>query len=356
MGLSDKDRYGTAMAAAPVFLEHPSSLEHDTGPHPEQPARITAIQEELAARGGLGYERLESPAVERDVLLRVHPESYVASIEAVSARGGGHLDLDTVMSAASFDAALHAAGGAVRLVEMLVAGEVPTGFSAHRPPGHHASADRAMGFCLFNNIAVAARHAIDGLGLGRVLILDWDVHHGNGTHDIFYRDDDVLFISIHQYPLYPGTGRTNEVGTGAGRGYTVNLPVPPGSGDATYASLVRDVVAPLARAYEPELVLLSAGYDAHIEDPLAECHMTDDGFARLTQMMRSVCADELEVPLGAVLEGGYALGALGRGVAVTLEGLSGSSGVASGPDDDGVPVAPEAHAARERLAEFWPQL
>lgn len=343
------------MAAAPVFLEHPSSLQHDTGPHPEQPARITAIQDELAARGGLGYERLESPAVERDVLLRVHPESYVASIEAVSARGGGHLDLDTVMSAASFEAALHAAGGAVRLVEMLVAGEVPTGFSSHRPPGHHASAARAMGFCLFNNIAVAARHAIDGLGVGRVMILDWDVHHGNGTNDIFYADDDVLFVSIHQYPLYPGTGRTNEVGSGPGTGYTVNLPVPPRSGDETYVSLVRDVVTPLARAYEPGLVLLSAGYDAHIEDPLAECHMTDDGFAALTSLMRSLCVDELGVPLGAVLEGGYALGALARGVAVTLEALSGAGG-AGQPLGDGIPVAPESRAALDRLAEFWPQL
>jgi acetoin utilization deacetylase AcuC-like enzyme len=356
------------MRATPVFLEHPSSLQHDTGSHPEQPARITAIQRELHERDWLGYERLESPPVDRDVLLRVHPESYVASIEAVSARGGGHLDLDTVMSEASFDAALHAAGGAVRLVELLVTGETPTGFSSHRPPGHHASAAKAMGFCLFNNIAVAARHAIDGLGLRRVLILDWDVHHGNGTNDIFYEDHDVLFISIHQYPLYPGTGRTNEAGAGPGLGYTVNLPVPPGSGDATYTSLVRDVVSPLARAYEPELVLLSAGYDAHVEDPLAECHVTDDGFAAVARLMRSVCADELEVPLGAVLEGGYALGALARGVAVTLEALSGAgetgrAGGAGGAgrgggglDGGDVPVATEAQAALERLAEFWPQL
>ncbi len=343
------------MAAAPVFLEHPLSLQHDTGPHPEQPARITAIERELDDRGWVGYERLESPAVDRDVLLRVHPESYVESIAAVSARGGGHLDLDTVMRPASFDAALHAAGGAVRLVEMLVGGDVPTGFSSHRPPGHHASAARAMGFCLFNNVAVAARHAIDGLGHKRVMILDWDVHHGNGTHDIFYEDDDVLFISIHQYPLYPGTGRPTEAGAGSGLGYTVNLPVPPGSGDETYVSLARDVVAPLARAYEPELVLLSAGYDAHAEDPLAECHMTDDGFAALTAIMRSLCADELQVPLGAVLEGGYALGALARGVAITLEGLTGAGGAALTPFDD-VPVATESRAALERLAEWWPQL
>jgi acetoin utilization deacetylase AcuC-like enzyme len=349
------------MSAAPVFLEHPSSLQHDTGPHPEQPARITAIQEELEARGWLGYERLESPPVDRDVLQRVHPESYVSSIEAVSARGGGHLDLDTVMSAGSWEAALHAAGGAVRLVEMLVSGDAPTGFSSHRPPGHHAAAAQAMGFCLFNNVAVAARHAIDGLGLSRVMILDWDVHHGNGTNDIFYADDDVLFISIHQYPLYPGTGRPSDAGTGPGLGYTINLPVPPGSGDDAYVSLLRDVVGPLAHSYEPELVLLSAGYDAHAEDPLAECDVTDDGFAALAGMMRSLCADELQVPVGAVLEGGYALGALARGVAVTLEALRGGDG-AAGPGaparraTDDVPVADVARAARLRLAEWWPQL
>ncbi len=349
------------MPAAPVFLAHPSSLRHDTGPHPEQPARITAIEEELRARDWLGYERLESAPVDRDVLLRVHPESYVSSIEAVSADGGGHLDLDTVMSAGSWEAALHAAGGAVQLVEMLVAGDAPTGFSSHRPPGHHATAAKAMGFCLFNNIAVAARHAIDGLGLRRVMILDWDVHHGNGTNDIFYEDDDVLFISIHQYPLYPGTGRPSDAGTGPGLGYTVNLPVPPGSGDDAYVSLLRDVVGPLARSYEPELVLLSAGYDAHAEDPLAECHVSDDGFAALAGIMRSLCAEELEVPLGAVLEGGYALGALARGVAVTLEALRGGDG-AAGPDAvarraaNDVPVADVSRAARRRLAEWWPQL
>jgi acetoin utilization deacetylase AcuC-like enzyme len=240
---------------------------------------------------------------------------------------------------------------------MLIAGEAPTGFSAHRPPGHHASQARAMGFCLFNNIAVAAQHALDALGLGRVLIFDWDVHHGNGTSDIFYPSDQVLFVSIHQSPLYPGTGAVSDLGTGAGRGYNVNLPVPPGSGDATYLSLVAHVVVPLARAFEPELVLLSAGYDAHRDDPLADCQVTDAGFGAMAALMRAVCV-ELGVPVGGVLEGGYALGALGRGVAATLSGLAGTGagGVDDGGGVDEVEVVPVAAQAVARLAEWWPAL
>jgi len=339
------------MAAAPVFLEHPLSLEHETGPHPEQPARMTAIERELDLRGWLGFSRMQSPAVDRSVLAAVHPEGYVQALEGMSARGGGQLDLDTVMSERSFEAALHAAGGAVALVEMLVSGEVPTGFSAHRPPGHHASQSRAMGFCLFNNIAVAARHAVDRLGLARVMILDWDVHHGNGTSDIFHTTDEVLFVSIHQSPLYPGTGRAGDIGADRGAGYTVNLPVPAGSSDAQYLSLIEHVVAPLARAYEPQLMLISAGYDAHVEDPLAECHVSDAGFAAMTSATRRVCA-ELSAPVGCVLEGGYALKALGRSVAATLEALSGPLQVVSDP----VEVDPLANAALGRLAGYWGEL
>ena len=341
------------MAPQPVFLEHPSSLAHDTGPHPEQPARITAIMEELSGRDWLGFQRLQSPPADRAALTAVHPLAYVQTIEKVAANGGGQLDLDTVMSAGSFEAALHAAGGAVRMVELLVGGESPVGFSAHRPPGHHASEARAMGFCLFNNVAVAAQYALDRLGIERVLILDWDVHHGNGTSDIFYASDAVLFVSIHQSPLYPGTGQAREVGAGAGAGYTVNLPVPPGSDDVLYRSLVEHVVGPLARAFEPQLVLVSAGYDAHVEDPLAECHVTDAGFGAMTRSTRRICT-ELGAPLGCVLEGGYALEALARSVAATLEALTVPMGTAS--EGDAVGVAPLAAAAQERLSTWWPGL
>ena len=345
------------MAAAPVLLEHPSSLGHDTGPHPEQPARMVAIERELDARGVLGYERVRSPEVPRSALTAVHPESYVATIETAAARGGAQIDADTVVSPGSFLAASHAAGGAVELVDRLLSGSAPTGFSAHRPPGHHAERSRAMGFCLFNNVAVAARHALDSRQAERVMIVDWDVHHGNGTNDIFHEDRRVLFVSLHQSPLYPGTGPARDVGAGDGVGFTVNLPVPPGSGDDMFVGLVDGVVVPLARSFTPQLLLISAGYDAHVEDPLADCTVTDAGYAAMTASLRDVCA-ELACPLGGVLEGGYALRALGRSVAETMAGLNappGSVGSGAGLGSGG-PLPREALAAQERLSEWWPNL
>jgi acetoin utilization deacetylase AcuC-like enzyme len=340
------------MAPPPVFLAHPSSLAHDTGPHPEQAGRIVAIEHELEQRNWLGWQRLESPAAERRMLTAVHPEDYVASIEATAASGGGQLDLDTVISEGSFEAALHSVGGAVALVDLLLDGSAPSGFSAHRPPGHHATRTRAMGFCLFNNVAVAAKHALDGRRLQRVMILDWDVHHGNGTNDIFHTSDQVLFVSIHQWPLYPGTGSGHDVGSGAGEGYTVNLPVAAGSGDLLYRSLVDHVALPLAEAFAPQLVLVSAGYDAHREDPLASCEVTESGFAAMARSVRRV-GDALGAPVGCVLEGGYAVGALARSVAATLEALSGPL-----PADDGNrgPTSPAAREARAKLAQWWPSL
>jgi len=337
-----------------VFLEHPSSLWHDTGAHPEQAARIAAIDRELQARGWLGFEPVLSPPAERSVLTAVHPEAYVAAVEQLCARGGGQLDLDTVVSLGSFAAALHAAGGAVRLVEMLLDGEATSGFSAHRPPGHHAARAASMGFCLFNNVAVAAQHALQARGLERVMILDWDVHHGNGTNDIFHASDQLLFVSVHQSPLYPGTGPASDVGDGSGAGFTVNLPVPPGAGDVVYISLVDDVAVPLASEFEPQLVLISAGYDAHREDPLAQCAVSEEGFAAMTRSMRRVC-DSLGVPLGAVLEGGYAPRALARSVASTLAALAEPvAGTSSAGGADG--MVELARDARRRLAPWWPAL
>jgi acetoin utilization deacetylase AcuC-like enzyme len=341
------------MSAAPVLLQHPSSLEHDTGRHPEQPARMVAIQRALDAGDYLGFERVSSPAVERSVLEAVHPASHIELIQRAAAQGGGHIDADTVVSAGSYTAALHACGGAVELVDRLLTGAAPTGFSIHRPPGHHAETARAMGFCLFNSIAVAARHALDAHALERVLIVDWDVHHGNGTNDIFHGDRRVLFVSVHQSPLYPGTGPAGDVGSGDGRGFTVNLPVPPGSGDDVFRSMIDHVVVPLAGEFSPQLVLVSAGYDAHAEDPLADCQVTDSGYASMTRSLREA-AGSLGVAVGAVLEGGYALDALARSVVATMEVLRGGDGLTAGLDEPD--VAREAERARGRLAEFWPGL
>jgi acetoin utilization deacetylase AcuC-like enzyme len=340
------------MAGAPVFLAHPSSLAHDTGMHPEQPARITAIEHELEERGWLGYERLQSESVERGVLSAVHPERYIDAIEAASARGGALLDPDTAISEGSFLAALHSAGGAVQLVDLLLDRATPFGFSCHRPPGHHALSARAMGFCLFNNVAVAAQHALSGRSLERVLVFDWDVHHGNGTNDIFHSTPSVLYVSIHQWPLYPGTGPAADTGSGEGAGYTVNLPVPPGSGDDLYRSLVDHVVVPLGRAFEPQLILISAGFDAHRDDPLADCSVTDAGFTAMAASMRRL-GQELDVPVGAVLEGGYALGPLARSVAATLEALGPAP---HAPPDGAVALTPLAHEALARLEPWWPAL
>ncbi len=337
-----------------VFLAHPSSLEHDTGGHPEQAARISAIERELADRDWLGFERVRSPAVDRDVLTAVHPEAYVAAIGRAAASGGGSLDPDTLISPGSFGAALHAAGGAVRMVELLLDGQAAYAFSAHRPPGHHATPTRAMGFCLFNNVAVAAQFALEHRGLERVLILDWDVHHGNGTNDVFHASDRVLFVSIHEWPLYPGTGPAGDTGVGPGEGFTVNLPVPPHTGDTEYRSLVEHVAVPLLEAYEPQLVLISAGYDAHRDDPLADCLVSEAGFAAMTRAVRRA-ADSVEAPLGCVLEGGYALGALARSVAATVGELTPEEHDGEVPEEE-VAVAPLAAQARERLAPWWPAL
>ena len=341
--------------AAAVLFRHPSSLEHDTGAHPENARRIVAIERALSERDWLGWDVRLSPAATREQIGGVHPAAHIDRIEALCRRGGAMIDMDTLVSPGSFEAARHAAGGAVAMVDALLGAAggdaaVRRAASLHRPPGHHAEPAQAMGFCLFGNVAIAAQHAIDAHGARRVLIFDWDVHHGNGTEAIFRERDDVLFCSIHQSPLYPGTGPASEVGRGAGEGYTVNMPVPGGSGDAVFLSHVEHVVRPLARRYAPDLLLLSAGYDAHADDPLAGCRVTDEGFAAMAASM-SATADELGVPLGLVLEGGYELAALSRSVVVTLEVMG-----AAAPSVPVVATEPLALRAQERLAACWPAL
>jgi acetoin utilization deacetylase AcuC-like enzyme len=311
--------------APAVYVSHPAMLEHDTGEHPERAERIRAIEAQLDRVGWHGFERREAPRVARDLLEHVHFREYVAAIEAYCARGGGAIDADTIVGPGSWEAALRSAGGAVELVELLLSGAAATGFAAVRPPGHHATVARAMGFCLFNNVALAATHALRAHGLERILILDWDVHHGNGTNDLFARDPRVLYISIHQAGLWPGTGAATDNGAGEGAGFTLNIPVPPHSGDDVFCGLIDQRIVPLARQFDPQLVLVSAGYDAHAEDPLADCQVSDQGFARMTASVRDLCAD-LGVPLALVLEGGYALTAIARSVELTLAELARTAG------------------------------
>jgi acetoin utilization deacetylase AcuC-like enzyme len=304
-----------------VFFSHPACAEHDTGVHPERRERILAIERHLEQTGWFGFERRDAPAVARELLETCHDAGYVAALQRLCAAGGGQIDDDTLVSEGSWEAALRSVGGAVAVVDVLLGGEAVAAFSAGRPPGHHALRARAGGFCLFNNVAVAAIHALTAHALERVLILDWDVHHGNGTNDLFHSTPQVLYVSIHQSPLYPGSGPASDRGGGAGEGFTLNLPVAAFSGDDVFCELVDSRVIPLAREYRPQLLMISAGYDAHADDPLADCMVTEAGFAAMTTAMRRL-GEELEVPVGVVLEGGYELGALARSVAATLQALS----------------------------------
>jgi acetoin utilization deacetylase AcuC-like enzyme len=331
----------------PPFFRHPSSLEHDTGHgHPERADRIRAIEAELERRGWLGWEPREAPAATEEQLLRVHPREYVEQVRTMSARGEA-FDMDTPTSPGTYEAALRAAGGACALVESLLGGGERTGFSALRPPGHHAERATAMGFCLFANVAIAARHAVDALGAERVLVVDWDVHHGNGTNAIFHGSRELLFVSIHQFPFWPGTGPLDDVGEGEGEGYSINLPVPGGTGEAGFLSLVEHVVAPAARQYRPDLILISAGYDAHRDDPLGGLRLETSSFGAMSRQLRAL-GEELGAPVGAVLEGGYDLKALASSVAETMDALANGA-----PPPAGVPRDPLADEAAEVLGRYW---
>jgi acetoin utilization deacetylase AcuC-like enzyme len=312
-----------------LYFSHPSSLEHDPRQgvpgHPEQPDRVRAIEVALAERDWLGWERREAPAASEEELMLVHPREHVGRIRELCRSGGGAIDADTFAGERSYEAALHAAGGACAMTRALLAGEAEVGFCALRPPGHHAEPERAMGFCLFDNVAVAAALAIAELGLERVFILDWDVHHGNGTAEIFRRRADVLFAGIHQGGIFPGGGARSDTGSGAGEGYTINLPVPAGSEEDLWLSLLEDEILPAAAELEPQLVLISAGFDAHRADPLAECRLEASSFARMAAVTRDAARD-WRAPVGAVLEGGYDLPALAESVVATMGALGGSHG------------------------------
>jgi acetoin utilization deacetylase AcuC-like enzyme len=334
-----------------IYFHHPASLEHRPGElladHPDAPERIEAVETAMAANGWLGCERREAPAAEEPQLELVHSREHVQLIRALSTSGVGEIDADTYVSKRSYDAALHAAGGACAMARALVAGDASAGFCGLRPPGHHAGRDQAMGFCLFNNVAIAAELAIVRLRVPRVLIVDWDVHHGNGTAEIFRRRSDVLYASIHQDDLFPGTGKISDAGSGEGRGYTINIPVPRGSDDEVWRSVLEYVIVPVALEFRPELILISAGFDAHAADPLGGCLLESGSFAQLTCHVRDT-ARELGAPVGAVLEGGYDLPALAASVVATVAALTGQGEAESIAPDPLVTSRAAAH-----VAHFW---
>jgi acetoin utilization deacetylase AcuC-like enzyme len=299
------------------LVTSPLFLRHDTGPgHPERAARLVAIERRLVESGvAAELERLEAQPCEPALLALAHSTAHVAAVERAIAAGARVLDEgDTRVSADSFRAACAAAGGAISAAEKVVRGEWQHAFVAARPPGHHAERAEALGFCLFNNVAIAARHAQRSLGLERVAILDFDVHHGNGTQHIFEEDASVFYASLHQYPLYPGTGLATERGRGAGEGTTRNCPQPPGAGDVEWLGALERVILPELEQFRPQLLLLSAGFDAHARDPLAQTELSTGAYRRISELCMQFAREQCQGRVVSLLEGGYDLDALAESV------------------------------------------
>ncbi len=302
-------------------------LQHDPGfTHVESPSRLEVVYAGL--KPFLGHESLvfptPKPADRRD-LLRIHSKEHVARVAATAGRPFDSLDPDTSTSPHSYEAACLAAGAVIGGVRLVTSGKAANGFALVRPPGHHAERGWAKGFCLFNNVAVAAAYALDELGFERVLIVDWDLHHGNGTQNSFYQTDRVLYFSTHMYPYYPGSGALSEMGSGPGAGYNLNVPLGGGMNDSAYAAIYNRVLAPVARQYRPELILVSAGYDIYHADPLGTMAVTEAGFAYLTRVVKELAAELCGGRLVLTLEGGYSLVGLRDGVLASVGELAGQS-------------------------------
>ena len=305
-----------------------TSLEykrHQTGlGHPERASRIDAVIKAVEAEKIEDrLERIEPRQATKEDLLRVHTAEYIATAEADVASGSRQLSTgDTAISEASYNIALLSTGGVLNAVDAVIAGKVRNAFCAVRPPGHHATPTRGMGFCLFSNIAIAARYAQKKHGVGKVLIADWDVHHGNGTQDVFYEDGSVLFFDTHQHPLYPGTGMADETGSGKGLGCIINNPFPAGSGRAEILGAFQNKLVKAAEKFKPELIFISAGFDSRIGDPLGGFKLTDEDFADLTRVMKNLAKELASNRLVSVMEGGYSLEGLGHAAAAHLKTLS----------------------------------
>jgi acetoin utilization deacetylase AcuC-like enzyme len=303
-----------------AFITHPDCLKHDMGAgHPEQPARLTAIEDQLIASGIANYlQRYDAPLATDEQLARVHPIEYVRAIrEAAPASGTVHLDPDTAMNPHSLNATLRAAGAAVLAVDLVFQGKNSAAFCAVRPPGHHACRARPMGFCIFNNVAVAARHAVHAYGLERVAIIDFDVHHGNGTEDIFENDPHVLMASTFQHPFYPYSGTESPASN------MVNVPLPAGAGSKQFREAVTDSWLPALEDFLPELVIFSAGFDAHVEDDMAMLQLKDADYGWVTEQVKAIADRHARGRVVSLLEGGYALSALGRSVVQHVRVLAG---------------------------------
>jgi acetoin utilization deacetylase AcuC-like enzyme len=319
----------------------PRYLEHDTGPgHPERPDRIAVLLPLLRAAAER-YPMLPPRAASGDEIALVHDPAYVEEVAATEHKARFAFDADTPTCPRSYAIACLAAGGVLVLLDAVMARQIDNGFAIVRPPGHHAERKRAMGFCLFNNVAIGAAYLRRRYGLQRILIVDWDVHHGNGTQHIFEHEAGVLYVSTHQYPYYPGTGAMDEVGRGAGEGYTVNLPFPAGFGDADYAEAFVRIIEPIAHQFEPQFVLISAGFDAHARDPLGGMLVTETGFRFMARSMLGIAREHAGGRCAAVLEGGYDLRAIQDSTTEVLNELYGS--------EESVPVLGQPTKSRQLI-------
>ncbi|NOZ21821.1 MAG: histone deacetylase [Planctomycetes bacterium] len=305
----------------PILFYDDIFLEHDTGHHPENAERLVSIREHLKKQGLWENVRTGPRAATEQEIGANHEARYIAHCRKVAAGGGGMLDPDTVVSPRSYDAAVHAAGALLDAVDAVMGGKVESAVCLVRPPGHHALPAQGMGFCLFNNVAIAAHYLKQKYNLKKIAIVDWDVHHGNGTQDAFYRDPAVLFFSIHRYPFYPGTGAATETGEGEGKGATINKPVPYGISRAEYVSIFEDVLNGPVKEFGPEFVLISAGFDAHVNDPIAGLSLEDEDFGALTRIVKQVAEGTCGGKIVATLEGGYGLGDLPKCVAAHITSL-----------------------------------
>ena len=299
-------------------------MNHRTGSfHPESHKRLEVIYAMLEEPDMKGQFRdVAVRRAERDELLMIHSPEYVDMVASTEGRASCSLDPDTSTSAGSYEAALLAAGGLCQAISMVISGELDNAFALVRPPGHHTERDRAMGFCLFNNVAVGARYARENLGLKRVLVVDWDLHHGNGTQHSFEEDPSILYFSTHQYPYYPGTGAFGQVGTGEGEGFTVNVPLSMGYGDGEYAGIFQKILKPVALEFNPDLILVSAGFDIYRDDPLGGMDVTPKGFAGLTRSIMDIADQCCGGKVVITLEGGYDLGGLRDSVKAVLRELA----------------------------------
>lgn len=314
-------------AMAVGYVYDPIYLKHDTGEHVENAGRLEAIINLLEESGLKKQLTLIKPqAASTKELSLVHTNQHITRIQEVAKKGGGWLDADTFVSPNSYEVALYAAGGAIAATEAVMEGRVNSAFALVRPPGHHATPSRAMGFCLFNNIAIAAEHALIKF-VERILIIDFDVHHGNGTQEVFYDRPEVMYISTHEYPFYPGTGGVDETGGGQAKGTKINIPLPAGCGDNEYRQVFEQIIIPVARRFKPQLVLVSAGYDTHWADGIAMMQVSVSGFAQMVKIINSLAGELCDGHLVFCLEGGYHLRALAASVKATFDMLLGNPNI-----------------------------